>query len=428
MKRTFLVITLCAFAGFSFAQKNAVKNAKSAKDINEARELIKPALTNSETANDPETWKVAGDIEYKSFDDERTLEMQKQITGKGGNEEKMYEGLYNMYEPYIKADQLGQLPDDKGKIKNKVRKDIVKNMKDAHRFYINGGVFYNDKKDYKKAADFFERYWELPTLDMFEENRADFNTQDSTFQTIKYYAVISALQSQDRPRTIGLLKKIIAEPYIQNSTYKESDVYEILASQYQEAGDSIAFVNALREGVQKFPSNNYFISNLINEFIRGGKASEAMAYLDQAISNDSSNACELLSVKASLYAEQKDYDQAEGAYSKAVSMDANCEKALEGLGVLYILKAQDIKEKAGQTTDRTAAAQLDKETISNYQKSLPYLEKYRDLLKARNADFNNDIKPTLLKLQNVYYNLTLLNVDKNAEYDAIQKELGVSAE
>lgn len=428
MKRTFLVITLCAFAGFSFAQKNAVKNAKSAKDINEARELIKPALTNSETANDPDTWKVAGDIEYKSFDDERTLEMQKQITGKGGNEEKMYEGLYNMYDPYIKADQLGQLPDEKGKIKNKVRKDIVKNMKDAHRFYINGGVFYNDKKDYKKAADFFERYWELPTLDMFEENRADFNTQDSTFQTIKYYAVISSIQSQDHPRSIKLLKKIIAEPYVQNSTYKESDVYELLASEYQQTEDSLAFVNALREGAQKFPSNKYFTPNLINEFIRGGKTSEAMDYLEQAIANDPSNTCELMSVKASLYAEGKDYEQAEAAYGKAVAADANCEKGLEGLGVLYILKAQDLKEKAGQTTDRTAAAKLDKETIEFYQKSLPYLEKYRDLLKARNADFDYDIKPTLMKLQNVYYNLTLLNVDKNAEYDAIQKELGVSAE
>ncbi len=427
MKRTLLVITLCAFAGLSFAQKGAVKNAKSSKDINEARSLIKPALTNPETMNDPDTWKVAGDIEYKAFDDERTLEMQKQITGKGGNEEKMYEGLYNMYEPYIKADELGQLPDEKGKIKNKVRKDIVKNLKDGHRFYINGGIFYNEKQDYKKAADFFERYWELPSLALFEDNRADFNTQDTTFQTIKYYAVISAIQSKDNARSIQLLKKLTAEPYVKNSTYKESDTYELLASEYQQAGDSVAYVNLLREGTQKFPSVKYFSLNLINEFIKGGKTDEAMSYLDEAIKNDPTNACELLSVKASLFAERKEYAQAEPAYLQALNTDANCEKALEGIGVLYILQAQDTKEKAGQTTDRATSAKYDKETIDLYQKALPYLEKYRDMLKAKNAD-KYDIRQVLMKLQNVYYNLTLLNVNKNAEYDAVQKELETSAE
>lgn len=424
MKKVILVTSLCMLAAFSFAQKKAVKDAKSAmkSNINEARELIKPALTNSETAEDPETWKLAGDIEYKAFDDQRTLEMQKEITGKGGNEEAMYVGLYNMYDPYIKADELGQVPNEKGQVKNKVRKDIVKNMRDGHRFYINGGVFYNDKQDYKKAADFFERYWELPTLAMFEDSRSDFNTQDSTYQTIKYYAVISSIQSKDHPRSVKLLKKLASEPYISNSTYKESDIYELLASEYQQLEDSVAFVTTLREGAEKFPSNKYFTPNLINEFIRGGKTNEAIAYLDQAIANDPANTCDLMSVKASLYAEQKAYDKAEPAYLSAVAADANCERALEGIGVLYVLQAQDIKDKAGQTTNRREQAELDKATSELYLKALPYLEKYRDILKAKNAD-KLDIRPALMKLQNVYYNLSLLNVDKSAELDAIDKEL-----
>ena len=427
MKRSLLLIALCIFAGFSFAQKKAVKDAKSAmKNVDEARELIKPALTNPETVNDPETWKIAGDIEYKAFDDERTLEMQKEITGKGGNEEKMYIGLYNMYDPYIKADELGQIPNEKGQVKNKFRKDIVKNMRDGHRFYINGGVYYNEKRDFKRATDFFERYWELPSLPMFEDTKGDFNTQDSVYQTIKYYAVISSIQSADHDRSIKLLKKIIAEPYVQNSTYKESDAYELLASEYQQVNDSLAFVQVLNDGAKKFPGNKYFTPNLINEFIRGGKTAEAMAYLDQAIANDPSNTCELIGVKASLYAEQKNYASAEPAYLQAIAADANCEKALEGLGVLYILQAQDVKEKAGQTNSRSEQAQLDKQTADFYQKSLPYLEKYRDLLKARGADFDLDIKPALMKLQNVYYNLSLLNIDKSAEYEAVQKELGIS--
>ena len=423
MKRILLVASLCMLASMSFAQKKVVKEAKSSKDINEARSLIKSAMTNPETANDPETWKVAGDIEFKEFDDQRTLEMQKEITGKGGDEERMYNGLYNMYDPYVKADELAQIPDEKGKVKNKVRKDIVQKMRDGHRFYINGGVFYNDKKDYKRAADFFERYWELPTLAMFEETRGDFNLQDTTYLTIKYYAVISAIQSQDHARSIKLLHKIIDEGYIPQTTYKESDPYELLASEYQQAKDSVAYANVLRQGAEKFPSNKFFTPNLINEFIRAGKTAEAISYLDQAIVNDPSSTCDLMSVKATLYADQKDYAKAEPAYQTALNADANCERALEGLGVLYVLQAQDMKEKAGQSTNRREQAELDKGTADLYTKALPFLEKYRDILKGKNAD-EYEIKAALKKLENVYYNLSLLNVDKSKELEAVQKELG----
>lgn len=428
MKRTLLVASLCLLASFSFAQKKAVRDAKSAmkSNIGEARELIKPALTNSETSSDPETWKVAGDIEYKVFDDERTLEMQKEINnGKGGNEENMYNGLYNMYEPYLKADELGQLPDEKGKIKNKVRADIVKKFREGYRYFINGGIFFNEKQDYKKATDFFERYWEMPNLPIFaDEKEPLINPEDTTLQTIKYYAVITAVQAKDHDRSIKLLTKLKDETYVPNSTYKESDVYELLASEYQSIKDSISYVNTLANGAQKFPKNVYFTSNLINEYIRGGRTADALVYLDQAIANDPSNSCDLLSVKASLYAEQKDYAKAEPAYAAAISADANCERALEGLGVLYVLQAQDKKELAGQTTNRKEQTELDKETSALYLKSLSYLEKYRDLLKARGADAN-DVKASLMKLQNVYYNLSLLDVDKSAELEAIDKELGV---
>jgi len=417
------------FAGFSFAQKKAVKDAKSSmkKDISEARSLIAPALTDPETANDPETWKLAGDIEYTAFDNERTLEMQKEITGKGGNEEAMYTGLYNMYDPYIKADELGELPNEKGQIKNKVRKDIVKNMLDGHKYFINGGIFYNDKQNFKRAADFFEKYWEMPTLAMFKESEQGAFVVDSIFQTIKYYAVISAIQSQDHPRSIKLLKKIVSEPYVQNNTYKESDVYELLASEYQQVGDSAAYVTALRQGAERFPSNKFFTPNLINEFIRGGKTNEALAYLDQAIKNDPSNTCDLMSVKASLYAEQKDYASAEPAYAAAVAADANCERALEGLGVLYVLQAQDLKEKASQATNRREQAEMDKQTSELYLKALPYLEKYRELLKAKNAE-TYEIRPALMKLQNIYYNLSLLNVDKAKELEEIDNALKAISE
>lgn len=436
MKKIVLFASLCMFTAFSFAQKKAVKQAKSAQDKTaEARELIKPALTDAETAQDPETWKVAGDIEYKAYDKERSAEMLKEMNnGKGGDEEAMYTGLYNMVGYYVKADELAQLPDEKGKIKNKVRKDIVKNIKEGYPLYINGGVYYNDKaiqanqqgnrdeakKYYAKAADFFSMYWDIPELPFLEGE--ELVAKDSTFQTIKYYAVISAVQTEDSKRSIDMLKKIIASPYIPNSTHAESDSYELLASEYQKINDSLNYLDVLKQGALKFPKNQYFTPNLINEYIRSGQAAAAVEYLDQAVKNDPDSKCELLSVKASLLATDKDYEGSIANYELALQADGNCERALEGLGVVYVLQAQDLKEQAGQITNRQQLKELDEKTVALYNKSLPLLEKFVSLLRAKNAD-KLDLRPGLVKLQNVYYNLSLLNVDKNAELEAIEKEL-----
>lgn len=441
MKKVVLITSLCMIAGFSFAQKKAVKQAKSSIDKTaEARGYIKPALTDPETVNDAETWKVAGDIEFKSFEKEYENEMTKDLTGKGGNEEIMYTGIYNMVDYYKKADELGQLPDEKGKIKNKFRKDIVKNFRVAHPMYINAGVYYNDKgveasragneeqskAFYSKAADYFELYWDVPLLPMFAEEKEPLMEknprQDSTYQSIKYYSVISAVQSGDSEKSIRLLEKIIASPYLPNDVHLESDPYELLAVEYEKKGDSINYINTLKLGAQKFPKNKYFTPNLINAFIRAGQGTEAMNYLDQAIKNDPSSKCELLSVKGSLFATDLKYDDAVNAYKEALNADENCERALEGLGVLYVLQAQDLKEKAGQETNRQKIKELDAETVELYQLSLPLLEKFVASMKARGAD-SMDLRPGLVKLQNVYYNLSLLGVSKESELDAIEAEI-----
>ncbi len=438
MKKIVLIATLCMFAGFAVAQKKAVKDAKSSMEkTDEARKLIKPALTHEETAQDQETWKLAGDIEYKAFEKEYDAEMTKGMTGKGGDLEKMYTGIANMIGYYVKADELGELPDAKGKIKNKVRKDIVKKIKVAYpQQYINAGIHYNNiaaeakeankKADYQKnfnrACDFFEFVWDIPSYDMFEGEAIALN--DSSFQMFKYYSFVTAIQAENSERAIKLLNKLIAEPeYIPNSTYAESDPYEFLTVEYSKINDSINFVKSLELGAHKFPKNKYFTPTLINEYIRMGDAQAALDYLDQAIKNDPESSCDLLGLKGTFLSRDLKFDESLEAFEKALAYDANCEKALEGLGVVYVLKAQDSKEKTGHTSNRQELAAIDKETVELYSKALPYLEKYYKLLQDRGAD-EMDITRTLQNLENVYYNLSLLNVDKNAELVEVQKKLG----
>jgi len=422
--RKFLFLTMIAFfsAGTLFAQKSAVKDAKRAlgrDDLKEATTLIKQASAHTETAGDPETWKIMGDIGNKAFDLERT----KAMLGNESNDKVMYDGLLESYNPYLKADSLGQLPDGKGRVRNKFRKDIAGILRANHPFYINGGVYYNDQKEYKKATDFFQIYWDIPSLPMFEDQK-DVFVLDSTYQTIKYYAIITAIQSEDHKRALAMLQRAAKEPFIENSAYKESDIFELMASEYINLGDSAKFLEILHEGAERFPNSKYFIPNLVNVFIRQGETDKAIEYLEQALQNDPSNACDLNSVKGALLAEQGDFEEAEKEYNKALAQDPNCERALEAIAVNYILQAQNLKEKTAMMTDRQQQVANDKITVEYYLKSLPSLEKFTQLLKERSAA-PHDIESALLKLRNVYYNLSAMGVDKSAELEVVEKELNL---
>ena len=422
--RKILFITMMAVltSGSIFAQKSALKDAKRAlgrDDLNEARTMIKQAAEHPETATDPETWKIWGDIGNKAFD----LQSTNAMLGKSANDKVMYDGLMESYAPYVKADSLAELPDAKGRVKNKVRKDIAGILRANHPFYINGGVYYNDQGDYKTATDFFEIYWNIPSLPIFEGEKDAF-VLDSTFQTIKYYAIITAIQGEDHKRALAMLQRAAKEPFIENSAYKESDIYELMASEYIQLGDSAKFLEILYDGAEKFPSSNYFLPNLVNVFILEGNTDKAMEYLDKAIENTPQNSCDLNSVKGALLAEQKNYEAAEAEYRKALAQDPNCERALERIAVNFILQAQDLKEKTALMSDRQQQMVNDKQTVELYQKALPSLEKYAELLKGREAPAH-DIESALLKLRNVYYNLSSMGVDKSKEMEEVEKELNL---
>ncbi|MDD4245710.1 MAG: hypothetical protein PHO84_00970, partial [Dysgonamonadaceae bacterium] len=76
-------------------------------------------------------------------------------------------------------------------------------------------------------------------------------------------------------------------------------------------------------------------------------------------------------------------------------------------------------------TDRQIQAENDKKTVEFYLLALPHLEKFTESLKTREAD-ESDIKSALIKLQNVYYNLSNLGVDKSKELEEVEIQLGTN--
>lgn len=406
MKRVLLTVALCVAASASFAQKKVVSEAQSiAKgsnaDFGEARTLIKGALENPETKNDAKTWYVAGFIEDQQFNAERA----KQILGQQPNEPVMYEALYGILPYFQKAYELDQLPNEKGKVKPKFTKDIQSILSANHVYLFNGGAYYFDKQEYKKAYDFFNQYVEISELPMFAGTQTA--EKDSIFMTVQFYAAAAASLTKDSKLAIAALERAKKTPY------RQYDVYQYLCYEYGEAKtaqDSLMLEKTFEEGMQIFPDSAFFLNNLINTYIYSNRNEKAVEMLNVAIQKNPNDA-NLYNVMGRVYETGlKDNDNAEKYFKTALEKDPNLTDALSNIGRIYYNQGVNKLSEANMINDSKKYQEelgLAKEL---FKKALPYYKK------AHEADPGK--MDNMIALRGIYYNLNM-----GPELEAIEAEM-----
>ena len=406
MKRVLLTVALCVAASASFAQKKVVNEAQSiAKgsnaDFGEARTLIKGALENPETKDDAKTWYVAGFIEDQQFNAERA----KQILGQQPNEPVMYEALYGILPYFQKAYELDQLPNEKGKVKPKYTKDIKSILSANHVYLFNGGAYYFDKQEYKKAYDFFNQYVEISELPMFEGTQTA--EKDSTFMTVQFYAAAAASLAKDSRLAIAALERA------KNTPYRQYDVYQYLCYEYGEARtaqDSVMLEKTFEEGMQVFPDSTFFLNNLINTYIYSNRNEKALEMLNVAIQKNPNDA-NLYNVMGRVYETGlKDYANAEKNFQIALEKDPNLTDALSNIGRIYYNQGVNKLSEANMINDSKKYQEELSMAKDLFKKALPYYKKAHE---AEPEKMDN-----MIALRGIYYNLNM-----GPELEAIEAEM-----
>ena len=406
MKRVLLTVALCVAASASFAQKKVVNEAQSiAKgsnaDFGEARTLIKGALENPETKDDAKTWYVAGFIEDQQFNAERA----KQILGQQPNEPVMYEALYGILPYFQKAYELDQLPNEKGKVKPKYTKDIKSILSANHVYLFNGGAYYFDKQEYKKAYDFFNQYVEISELPMFAGTQTA--EKDSTFMTVQFYAAAAASLAKDSRLAIAALERA------KNSPYRQYDVYQYLCYEYGEARtaqDSVMLEKTFEEGMQVFPDSAFFLNNLINTYIYSNRNEKALEMLNVAIQKNPNDA-NLYNVMGRVYETGlKDYANAEKNFQIALEKDPNLTDALSNIGRIYYNQGVNKLSEANMINDSKKYQEELSMAKDLFKKALPYYKKAHE---AEPEKMDN-----MIALRGIYYNLNM-----GPELEAIEAEM-----
>ena len=406
MKRVLLTVALCVAASASFAQKKGVNEAQSiAKgsnaDFGEARTLIKGALENPETKDDAKTWYVAGFIEDQQFNAERA----KQILGQQPNEPVMYEALYGILPYFQKAYELDQLPNEKGKVKPKYTKDIKSILSANHVYLFNGGAYYFDKQEYKKAYDFFNQYVEISELPMFAGTQTA--EKDSTFMTVQFYAAAAASLAKDSRLAIAALERA------KNTPYRQYDVYQYLCYEYGEARtaqDSVMLEKTFEEGMQVFPDSAFFLNNLINTYIYSNRNEKALEMLNVAIQKNPNDA-NLYNVMGRVYETGlKDYANAEKNFQIALEKDPNLTDALSNIGRIYYNQGVNKLSEANMINDSKKYQEELGMAKDLFKKALPYYKKAHE---AEPEKMDN-----MIALRGIYYNLNM-----GPELEAIEAEM-----
>ena len=399
-----LLTTALFFAAFTIsAQESVVKEAKKAKsNPEEAAKIIEPALVDPSTANDPATWKLAGDFQKSIYDDEN---MKLYLPGGQADTTKLYNSLVKMFEYYTKCYEIEQAKVESGELKKlKESKSLAKNLATVRPNLTNGGSDAYNSGNYADALKYFGLYVDAAQNPMFAD--VDAVKNDTLTPLIACYAALAANSLDD--------KAAVVKYATIGKTHKEEGYRALmcLAEAYGkgEQTDSVQWLAAIKEGTEKFPNQEYFIGNLMDYYIQKGQVDVALTEIDQVLAKNETPY--FLYVKGVLQYEKKDYDAAVATFNSIIAKnDKFVAEAYSKIGDCYFFPAQSIVEENSKISmDDPKYAANEAKIKELYEKAAPNYEKAKEL-----APDNKQLWGQYLL--NIYWKLN------KAEYDALEKEL-----
>lgn len=383
MKKGIILVALSFLLAFpAMGQTKLVKSIermakKDKTDLVEARKLLEPALSNEETANDPYAWYVAGLLQEKAVEKDY-LAMQ---LGNEINESAFYSNLMEMVKFYTKSSELDS--------RKKFEKKISGPLSTFYQLLVNGGAKYLDAGKFKEAAEYFQTFLNVKKMPMFEGTPVA--ESDSLSMQIGFFNAYAASQIEDNTDNA-----IAAFESIKNTPYRQNDVYQLLALQYYNKKDNANFIKTLEEGAKLFPTEEFFVNNLVDSYVKENKLDDAKSYLDMAVAENPNNA-QLLYVYGILYENgYKDMEKALEYFKKSTEADSNYAQGYFGVGRYYFNSGHEIINSAdisNQAKYKEASAKADK----LFKESIPYFKKASEL-EPENKQF-------LSALSNCYYAL-----------------------
>jgi tetratricopeptide (TPR) repeat protein len=404
----FLTIALClATASLANAQKanvdQANKLAGKMDQLGHARELIKQAMENPETKNDPRTYFVAGKIEFDAYDNATKAKMiNPDDTLANGVD--MANELVNGYKYFIQALPLDSLPNEKGQVKPKYSKDIIgKIAGHANDFFTAGANYFNDKLYYPQAYEAFMIFGDLPESGMLGKSAS--LIEPSQISTAYFNAGLSAYSGNAVDESAKAFRKARENGYDQPESY----IYEIACwqsiaqndeSRTKEAQSNI--YDVAKAGHEKFGLEQpLFINNMINSIVTDGKIDQALSELNTVIAANPDNAA-LYGLRGYVYDRAENDEASENDYRKAASLpNVDFETLKNACKKIFRIGTVKWNEIEGASPEAAAARQNVKD---NYFEAAKKIAEQAGSMNPNDSDLQNVMESIDYALETYFNN------------------------
>ncbi|MBE6304580.1 MAG: hypothetical protein E7082_01475 [Bacteroidales bacterium] len=282
MKKFLLMACGLCLASVSFAQESALKEAErglkvEVPDHSRIASLLEGAMQDPSTANNVKTWFLAGKNAFQTWQTGWELLQQGGIPDKVNMSLSIVKG----YDYYVKALPMDTVVNEKGKVKTKYSKEIVKTLSTSSNNFYDAGVFLYEANDLKNAYRAWEIFTLLPQMTQLGKD-APLAPADSILATTYYNMGIFAYQADMKPEAMKSFTKA--------ARLGQGEVaYDNALAMASELGDMAALEEIASEAFNIYGTQNY-IYTLVSVYVKNGQYDTAFDIVNKALEANPNNA------------------------------------------------------------------------------------------------------------------------------------------
>lgn len=401
MAKKVLVLLLLVLSTFSVsAQKKDVIRAtkkdiaqartylKAGNNFDKAEQLMRNRLRDSVNHDNERIWMLLFEAVKKQYDqgNEKLYLKQKYDTA------ALFNLTMKMFDVLEGLDSIDARPNANGQIRPQYRKRHGEFLNDYRRNLFNGGLYFLSKQKYPDAFRFFEKYIACAQHPLYAPFR--YAETDERLPEASYWAAYCGYKNQDPHATLRHTYLALKD------TAHYSSMLQYLADTYRTENDTTRYVETLREGFEKYPSESFFFSRLYEHFSTQANWNEVLSLADQALKNDSADLSAKL-VRSSALLNTSHYDECISFADRLIAQTDSLPEPYYNAGMACFYQAVEFDKKLRKTNKQR------QQMIALYQRARTYMEHFRELAPA-------DLKRWALPLYTIYLNLNL-----GSEFDEI---------
>lgn len=383
--RQFFLFVAILFSVTISAQKKEISqarsNIKSRSNLEQAeasmRELLKDSA-NRQNIKIYETLANAVSAQYEVANEKLYLK-------EGYDTVAFFNTTYKMFLAYESLDSIDALPDKKGRIRPKYRKKNAEYLDKYRRNLYNGGLFFINKKKYESAYDLMDSYLDCAKQPLFEVNK--YANDDQLASSAAFWTIVSGYKL-NRPDSALKYNELA----LSNKHYRRRAL-QYISDIYLMKGDTIKYIETLNLGFKENKKSKFFFLRLMDYYNDRNQLDEAMAIVDTALVNDKDNVL-FLFAKSNILLNMGCYLKCIAVCDTILKINDTLSDVYYNAGVSYLNLAIGLEKTA------VSKRKNRKQIIDYYKKSLPYMEKYREM----RPDDKNKWAPSLY---NIYLKLNM---------------------